>query len=292
MKVLYFQSGMHVKNHHALVNYKNISLHVIDTLDLDRIDLSQYDVVYSPCQPIEVRKYPNTKFIFGPHFSVFPEEHQMNMISGKNSIYIQPSEWVAKVWQDNPICNNINVLPLPFGVDTERFKDIKPITERDKVFIYFKQRNHQELYTLCKFLENKKIEYVIFSYKKRYSESDYINYLQNSKFCLWLDAHESQGFALEEALSCNVPLLVWNVSSMNQEYASTYSNIPATTIPYWDDRCGEYFYHEHELEEIFNRFLSKIETYRPREYILENLSMELCEKKFIDIMFNIFDTES
>ena len=52
----------------------------------------------------------------------------------------------------------------------------------------------------------------------------FFNYLQNSKYGIWLDAHESQGFALQEALSCNVPLLVWNISSMNQEYNSTYNN--------------------------------------------------------------------
>jgi hypothetical protein len=38
-----------------------------------------------------------------------------------------------------------------------------------------------------------------------------------------------------------VPLLVWNVSSMNQEQNSSYNNIPATTIPYWNESCGEYF---------------------------------------------------
>ena len=80
---------------------------------------------------------------------------------------------------------------------------------------------------------------------------------------MWLDAHESQGFALQEALSCNVPLFVWNITSMRQEYGSSYNDIPATTIPYWDERCGEYFYNINELEDKFNLFLSKLETYKP-----------------------------
>jgi glycosyltransferase involved in cell wall biosynthesis len=211
----------------------------------------------------------------------------MNTIRNDNVIYIQPSEWAAKVWEINPFCNNIKIGVLPFGVDTIKFSEKTNITHRNKVFIYFKDRNPQELKLLTNFLNNKNIPYVIFSYKSRYNEQEYINYLQNSKLGIWLGRHESQGFALEEALSCNVPLLVWNVKSMNQEYGSTYADIPATTIPYWDERCGEYFYDFDELENKFNTFLSKIETYKPREYILENLSIKKCEEKLNEIIKNI-----
>jgi hypothetical protein len=108
---------MHPKNNHALINYPNIHLHTTnDTSILDNIDLSQFDCVYSPAIPINVSKYPNTKFLFGPHFSVFPEVNQMNVIRGPNTIYLQPSEWAAQVWINNPYCNNITIKVLPFGV--------------------------------------------------------------------------------------------------------------------------------------------------------------------------------
>ena len=42
--------------------------------NLNNIDLTQYDVVYCVSHPIQSNKYPNTKFLFGPHFSVFPEK--------------------------------------------------------------------------------------------------------------------------------------------------------------------------------------------------------------------------
>ena len=98
--------------------------------------------------------------------------------------------------------------------------------------------------------------------------------------------HESQGFALEEALSCNVPLLVWNVKSMNQEYASNYNDISATTIPYWDDRCGEYFYQKDEFEITFLKFIQKLDNYKPREYIVENLSIAKCANNFLNLLDN------
>ncbi len=117
MKILYINRYMHPKNNHALINYPNIHLHTTnDTSILDNIDLSQFDCVYSPAIPINVSKYPNTKFLFGPHFSVFPEVNQMNVIRGPNTIYLQPSEWAAQVWINNPYCNNITIKVLPFGV--------------------------------------------------------------------------------------------------------------------------------------------------------------------------------
>ena len=269
------------------MNYNNINFFIINHTNINLYDLSQFDCVYSPAIPIDVSKYPNTKFIFGPHFSVFPEKNHMDIINkSKNTIYIQPSEWVVQLWNTYHYCNNIKIKALPFGVDTNKFINIKTISEKKLVFIYFKRRNTIELNFLLDFLQSKNIEFKIFNYTEKYSEEEYINYLQNSKFGIWLDAHESQGFALEEALSCDVPLLVWNISSMNQEYGSNYTNISATTIPYWDERCGEYFYDVNELDNIFDKFISKLNNYKPREYILENLTFEKCEEKLINIYKN------
>jgi hypothetical protein len=207
------------------------------------------------------------------------------MIKGNtNVLYIQPSEWAKNVWINNPLCKDINIQSFAFGVDTETFSSDKPLIEREKVFIYFKHRNPLELKLIETFLTIKKYDYRIFSYKNRYSEEEYIEYLQNSKFGIWLGGHESQGFALEEALSSNVPLLVWSVKSMKQEYGSSYDDIPATTIPYWDERCGEYFHNPTEVEDKFDIFISKIDTYKPREYIVENLSIEKCEEKLIKLI--------
>lgn len=157
---------------------------------------------------------------------------------------------------------------------------------RVKVFVYFKDRNPEELHIIKKCLDSKQISCDFFSYTNRYSEEEYIRCLQKSKYGIWIGRHESQGFALQEALSCNVPLLVWNITSMNQEYGQHYSDIPATTIPYWDERCGEYFYNADQLDETFQTFISQLESYRPREFVLENLSMEVCEKRFIDEIHN------
>jgi glycosyltransferase involved in cell wall biosynthesis len=287
MKVLFIENGMHVKNLNALRKYDMFVISINHT-NLDAINLHHFDIIYSPSCPIDVSKYPNSKFIFGPHFSVFPNKNQIDLISGnKNVIYIQPSEWAKQAWTNNPICKNIRFETLPFGVDTDNFNQIKSITERNNVFIYFKRRQPAELNFVIQFLNSRGITAKIFDYVHRYHENDYIDYLHDSKFGIWLDAHESQGFALEEALSCNVPLLVWDVVSMSQEYGSSYGNIQATTIPYWDERCGESFTNINDFELSFNKFINNLSNYKPREYILENLSIEVCNKKFIEVVNKI-----
>ena len=71
-----------------------------------------------PDNPINTADYPNKLFIFGNHFSVFPT-NKLSIINNihKNSIYIQPSRWAAKIWKDR---NTESILPvkiLPFPVE-------------------------------------------------------------------------------------------------------------------------------------------------------------------------------
>jgi hypothetical protein len=284
MKILFLKGpGIHHKNEHALSLYKNTQFYSIGQIaDLDNLDLSQYDCVYSPSTPIHASKYPNIKFIFGPHFSVFPDKDQIAIIKAPNAVYIQPSEWVVQLWKNSQYCEGISIKTIPFAVDIDRFREVLPFHERTQVFIYYKNRSPNDINFALSILQKHGIGVKIFQYGK-YNEAEYLNYLQQSTFGIWIDAHESQGFALEEALSCGVPLLVWSINSMNQEYGSSYPDINATTVPYWDERCGEVFFDGSELESKLGLFLSKIKAYKPRDYIVEHLSPDVCEKQFAAI---------
>lgn len=296
-KVLLISTYLHEKNFLALAQYPNIEFDIIDNPRLiSSVDIGKYKYIYSPgilLPPAITERFSNTLFILGPHISVFPNPQICSAISyKKNVIYVQPSKWAHDVWAQNEICNGIQFKILPFGVDVEKFcpsllKTAAGEPQQKKAFIYFKRRHPAELAAMKEFLESAGYQVCVFDYVKKYQEQHYINTLREPGiFGVWIGSHESQGFALEEALSCNVPLLVWNVTSMNQEHGGNLPDYPATTIPYWDERCGEHFTNYYELARIFPRFLQGIEEkkYSPRNYILENLTFEKCEKKFIDIL--------
>ena len=185
-------------------------------------DINDYNIIYSPSKPIDTSSYPNKKFIFGPHFSVFPN-NMLSQINNRynNSIYIQPSQWATNTWVNMNAHQFLPIQSFSFPVNTSKFNDTN--NTKTKVFVYFKRRKYQELELITNFLKKQKQEYRVFDYVKRYDESEYLDYLQSSKYGIVLDAHESQGFAIEEALSCNVPLLVWNTKY--QEEGGNYPNM-------------------------------------------------------------------
>ena len=281
MKILIIDS-FHHKNMTGLkllLDYINYE-YKFGTID----EINSFDIVYSPNNPIDTSIYPSKKFIFGPHFSIFPNNKLLSINNiNKNSIYIQPSIWVTKLWKNYGAEKIIPIKVFPFPVEIEKFTPNQH-SQKNEVFIYFKRRNPQELEYVKHFLNNKNISYKIFDYVQKYNEEDYLKCLQNAKYGIIIDAHESQGFAIEEALSCNIPLLVWNTSVMSQEHGSNYPNIPCSSIAYWDERCGIYFYKLEEFETSYNEFINKLETFSPRAYIMENLSPQKCGERFIELV--------
>jgi hypothetical protein len=128
MKVLFIKSHIHHKNLNFILKCKQINFYIVHSIDsINNIDLNTFDAVISPCDTIDVSKYPNTKFIFGPQFSVFPED-RLKIIKGPKTVYNLLSSWVINIWKKFPVCNNLNLIALPFGVDTEKFIDNKSIT--------------------------------------------------------------------------------------------------------------------------------------------------------------------
>ena len=281
--LLLFRNGLHHKNVDALRNYPDFEIFESNNPD----DIPKFQYIYSPNHPIDVKLYPQQKFLFGPHFSVFPESN-LSLVFGHHSVYVHPSLWASNVWKQYFNIYQIPILPLPFGVDTNKFQP-NPSNPKTEVFLYYKRRNPQEFHFVTQYLNSLKIPFRVFDYVNQYSEQDYLHFLQHAKFGFILDAHESQGFAIQEALSCNVPLFVWSVTNLNQEYGANYPSVLATTVPYWDNRCGEVVYNQDDIATQFPIFLSIVERnlYQPRQYILENLTREICSQKMKDLLLSI-----
>jgi glycosyltransferase involved in cell wall biosynthesis len=290
VKILVINTWLHHKNIQGLTNILNYLLeqqqieYKVGSVE----DIPNYDVIYSPSLTINAAQYPNKKFIFGPHFSTFPNQQQLQSLQNiNNSIYLQPSDWVVKLWKNQGAEQFLPIKSFPFPVDTNKFQPNQPSEKRQNIMIYFKSRNPQDLHNIKEFLHRQnRTNYRVFEYNRRYDENDYLAYLQTCQYGIILDAHESQGFAIEEAMACDVPLLVWNTTSMNQEYGNQNPDIPCTTIPYWAPTCGEFFSHHTEFLSTFQIFQSKLadNQYNPRQYILDNLSTEKCAERFMELI--------
>ena len=282
MKIFVSNNNFHFKN-------RNFIDYFIDTYHKRVDSINEADIVYSPDKYIDIHNFPGKKFIFGPHFSVFPNSivQQFNNIHN-NGIYIQPSQPSVNTWQNEFNFKKLPMYALPFGVDTERFKPCVDKDSRTNVILYYKSRDPKEFEILKTFLNQRKIQYKIFSYQTKYNEQEFINYLKSCKYGIVLGRHESQGFAIQEMLSFDIPLFVWGVSLRKQEYPyrREYLNVKSnvSTVPYWSKDCGELVHHMSEIETTFDLFLTKLNIYEPRKFILENVSREKCCEKWNNII--------
>ena len=276
MKVFLADTNFHEKNKKGFVRMvQHLGWTFVSSIE-------EADLVYSPNKPMDASKYPSKRFLFGPHFGVYPQViPQIRSINNiyNNAIYIQPSLWVASLFQLR--LHTIPVQQLAFPVDTEAFTNTNrrvlenSVLNYTKVMLYCKKRDPALFAVAKQFLEKKGYDVVEFNYGS-YKEDFFKKALETVSCALWIGCHESQGFAFQETLASDVPICVWNVVSLQDEWGGGRPNIPATTCGYWSPMCGEVFYHANELEGCWNTFQSKLHMYQPREFVLKELSVEAC----------------
>jgi hypothetical protein len=118
-----------------------------------------------------------------------------------------------------------------------------------------------------------------------YMEREYRSLLSRSRGMIFLCEHESQGLAYQEGLSSGVPVLAWDQGRCldPNRFAWGQPNIAATSVPYFDDRCGERFEGLKDLDEKLSMFMEKINAseYSPRDFIMENLTLRRCAAQFL-----------
>jgi hypothetical protein len=181
------------------------------------------------------------------------------------------------------------VVQFPFPVDIERFKPGG--TPTFDCIVYYKNRPKELLTALTDILKAAGLRIMVYTYGS-YQEHYFLHDLQHCKFMVVLDAHESQGFALQEAMACNVPLLVLDATSMHDEtngsggrtYAALRDThaLAATSVPYWsDEECGIRIRTIEEFAPALERMQREWQSFAPRNFVLRTLSPYACGTRML-----------
>jgi hypothetical protein len=206
--------------------------------------------------------------ILGPNICTLPIDNHYVMNYNNYNSFIVPCKWTENLYSRwLPISK---IFTWPVGIDTDIYSDKSSIKKDNDCLVYFKRRNIQDLKVVEEFLSNKKQTYAILNYGS-YDESLFLDLISRSRYSIVIDNCESQGIAIQEMMSCNLPLLVWDVRKWvdrGEEYICD-----ATSVPYWSDECGVKFYSEFDLEKCFSFFIENLHNFRPRDYIINNLSL-------------------
>ncbi len=227
------------------------------------------------------KNIPNKKVLIGPLYTVDQLKILSNYIKNYNFIkVVAASKFSAEEIVNNESISierkNICIIPTAI-ISNKELSKIKSKTRNNKCLIYFKNRNQEDLEKVITLLNSKKIEYNLFEYGN-YSNSKLKKYANKSKFCILLNSTESQGLAVQEILSRNLPMIVWDLKS-------NINNVYASSVPYFDDRCGLIASNFNDFTYNFDNFISNLESYNPMDLIQENLTGE----KFIQNLNNEFD---
>lgn len=277
-----------------LAEEANASIDTVNNPDVE------YDLIWIPSGFHHSSEFPNGKrLLYGPHNFVFPEgEWIKKQPKFDRSIYTSLSEFNKIVYEEfGTFCMPIE--PIPFPVDINKFTPVVNKKIEYDCFVYFKRRHRNILDNIEEYLKKNNITFKIIEYSK-YKEEEYIDLLNSVKFGIWLGSHESQGFAVQESLSMNIPLIVYNVKTLfdeigpddkstNEQYRNKYQLI-ATTTPYWDDRCGLHIYSLNELDNTVQYMLNNYTRYMPRDYIIETLSPKVCLNRIYETFANYTQT--
>ena len=202
--------------------------------------------------------------------------------------YLQHSKWANEVYR---LYFGDRCGIWPVGIDTGAWQPNGSQRKDIDLLIYDKVMWNREVVkppltaAIREFAARKKLAVESVTYGD-YAGSEYHNLLGRSRAMIFLCEHESQGLAYQECLSSGVPVLAWDQGRCldPNRFAWGQPDIPATSVPYFDERCGERFAGPEELEEKLSLFMERVHaaTYRPREFVMENLTLQRCAQRFLE----------
>jgi len=216
--------------------------------------------------------------IIGPQVWMFDGYGQF-LIENQNYYkkIIAPSEWVKNKFITKFNLPEDKLAVWPVGI--EEFDNIRE--PNYDCLIYFKRRDQSELDAVKKFLVSNGLSYRMVEYGT-YGEDGFKQLVNSAKFCFLINGTESQGIAVQEIMSMGVPIIAWDIKEWLDQ-GEAY-RVPATSIPFWDERCGEKFFTVDEMGQTFDNFYARINDYNPKDYVKENLSFESSVKTLLDIL--------
>ena len=236
---------------------------------------------------------PATPIVFGSAQFSHPLEERNFFERHRNirRILVQ-GEWVRQMWE--PFLGQ-RVAALPIGIETDVWCPSKKDPNHIRVILYDKVRWERERFEktlvapIRAELERQNVTSDVIRYGM-YREATYREMLRGAHAMIFLCEHETQGFAYQQALSAGVPILAWDRGGLWRDpefYPRIEQFGPVSSVPYWDSRCGMKFLDADGFKSVLPGFLNRLASFKPREFILDNLTLEQCAQRFIDLVAEV-----
>lgn len=239
-----------------------------------------------PGQPVGLVGYPiildgwnlPNPALLGPGMYDHPGVNPTLMNDPRFQLYIVTCDWMEKLFA--PQFGSDRVVRWYGGLDLEEWPDMSKRPKQVDVLVYDKIRWNREHYVprllepVLAHLRSRHLSYNVITYG-RYKHRDYRRALSESRMMLFLCEHETQGMAYQEALASNLPVLAWDQGFWLDPIRPSYDPdpVPAGSVPFFSEQCGERFRSIEEFEPVLDRFLANRTRYRPRRFVASQLSL-------------------
>jgi hypothetical protein len=184
--------------------------------------------------------------------------------------FLVPSSWVISYASVNWQVDSNEILVWAAGIDTEKWTPNRDQNERPLVLIYVKSKRFEILISKYHDVLKTKGFQVQFLRYGEYAQGRYFKQLKRSKFMIYFGETESQGLAMFQAWSMDVPTLVLNVNKLS-DLGRIFE---ASSGPYLNLQTGSFMDADEEPLVVLDRWLVDLNSFKPREWVLENFTIQ------------------
>jgi hypothetical protein len=234
----------------------------------------------SALSPMEIEVLSKSNLTLGPNIDWFNLDI-VRVISQLNHVKILiPHNWVMPP-VEKVVPKNCQILVWHSGIDTVFWKREPSDLRVREVLVYVKSFNDVEnRRVVVEYLQRQQINFTVLEYGL-YSKSQFKFILNRVSAAIWIGGTESQGLALIECWSMNVPTLVLRKETWRNADGQTY---PASSAPYLIDSVGSFSNSSSFSEDDFRDFFSKLKNFSPREGVQESFSLSACASSLLKLL--------
>jgi hypothetical protein len=278
--------------HYALVRSVVEGLRAIHAdFNFNPSTLSQLaPVVYAPAnealrQAADLRQRGAVDYLVaGPVNALFADECDAVLQTPGIDLLIIASEWVRGFYRDVPsLAARSRVCPA--GVDSAYWQPTGRPRERTAI-VYWKSGEENACQAVETTIRQCGLEPIRIESRpgehRLFEPAEYRDRLDRVALGVFLSTFETQGIALAEAWSMNVPTLVWDPRGDAEWLGRRFRS--ASSAPYLTPATGVAFGDIGDLKPVLDLALRSLDSFQPRDWVLENMTDAVCSKRLYELI--------
>ena len=247
-------------------------------------------IVYAPAneallQAAGLRRQGRIDFLVaGPVNALLPDQEDGILHLPEIDRLVVPSEWSINLYKDAPDLTP-KLIVCPCGVDAEIWKPAGAQKERSAV-VYWKSGDETFRDEVEAIVRRCGLEPLVVASRHgdhaMFTPETLRQMFDRSVLAVFLSTFETQGIALAEAWSMNVPTIVWDPQGDAEWRGRHFKS--ESSAPYLTVATGMAARDTSALEPAIRQALASLGGFRPREWVLANMTDAICSKKLYELI--------